>query len=123
MIKITLAILAAAAAGVAGLPDAAFATPDLTPAFRGTIVSTYPSGRSARLWLNPDGSYTGLGAKGAHYGGTWKLRGEQVCLRQAKPSPSFFTFCQTIPNVAPGGVWRSKSPKGEPLVNRLETGR
>ena len=35
---------------------AASAAPDLAPAFAGTIVSTYPDGRQAKLWLNPDGS-------------------------------------------------------------------
>jgi hypothetical protein len=104
-------------------PMAALAAPDLTPAFKGTIVSTYPSGRSAKLWLEPGGTYTGLGAKGAHYAGTWKLKGEKVCLRQTKPTPSLFSFCQAIPNVGPGGTWDSRSPKGEPLKNRLEPGR
>ncbi|MDB5430602.1 MAG: hypothetical protein JWP35_1718 [Caulobacter sp.] len=105
------------------LAGSALAAPDLTPAFKGTIVSTYPSGRSARLFLNRDGTYTGIGAKGAHYAGTWKLKGEKVCLKQTNPTPSLFTFCQSIPNVGPGGTWASKSPKGEPLKNRLEPGR
>jgi hypothetical protein len=121
----SLRILALTLFLVAAPPMAvqAIAAPDLTPAFRGTIVSTYPSGRSARLWLNANGTYTGLGAKGAHYAGVWKLRGEKVCLRQTRPSPSLFTFCQDIPNVGPGGTWASRSPKGEPLRNRLESTR
>lgn len=101
----------------------ALAAPDLTPAFRGTIVSTYPSGRSAKLWLNPDGTYKGRGAKGAAYAGVWKLKGEKVCLKQTQPKSIPFTFCQSIPNVKAGQTWTSKSPKGEPLVNRLEAGR
>jgi hypothetical protein len=119
---LTLLLASALLAGPL-LAGSALAAPDLTPAFKGTIVSTYPSGRSAKLFLNRDGSYTGIGAKGAHYAGTWKLKGEKVCLKQTKPTPSLFTFCQSIPNVGPGGTWASKSPKGEPLKNRLEPSR
>ena len=115
--------LAAAALGAMALGADAWAAPDLTPAFKGTIVSTYPSGRSARLWLNPDGTFTGLGAKGAHYAGVWKLKGDSFCMRQTKPLTLPLTFCQPMPAVGPDGTWASKSPKGEPLTNRLEPGR
>ena len=32
-------------------------------AFGNTIVSTYPDGRQAQLWLHPDGSYTAEGRR------------------------------------------------------------
>ncbi len=36
----------------------------LEPAFANTIVSTYPDGRTAKLWLERDGAYRGQSRKG-----------------------------------------------------------
>ena len=102
---------------------AALAAPDLTPAFKGTIVSTYPSGRSTKLWLNPDGTYTAQRTHGGRTSGVWKFKGDRVCLTQKQPASFPFSFCNAIPAVGAGQTWQSKSPKGEPLNNRLEPTR
>jgi hypothetical protein len=101
----------------------AHAAPDLAPAFKGTIVSTYPSGRASRLWLNADGTFTGLGAKGGRFAGVWSVKGELLCMRERKPFPMPFTYCTAIPTCPPGEAWAAKNALGEPVQNRLEPGR
>jgi hypothetical protein len=103
---------------------AATATPSLDAAFGNTIVSTYPSGRSAKLWLEQDGTYSARGAKGAPSGGTWSTKDGGLCLKQRKPYPAPVTYCSSIPeNAKIGTVWDAKSLKNEPLKNRIEAGR
>ena len=98
--------------------------PQLEAAFDNTIVSTYPSGRSARLWLNRDGSFTARGAKGAASSGVWSIKGGELCLKQRKPFPAPVTYCSPVPEDARvGAEWSAKSLKGEPLKNRIEVGR
>jgi len=102
----------------------AVAAPQLEAAFDNTIVSTYPSGRSARLWLDRDGSFTARGAKGAASSGAWSIKGGELCLRQRKPFPAPITYCSPVPDGAGvGAAWSAKSLKGEPLKNRIEAGR
>jgi hypothetical protein len=96
---------------------------DLAPAFRNTIVSTYPSGRSAKLWLNRDGSYTGQGAKGGRTAGKWSIKGDDLCLRQTKPFGLPIRYCTPIVKGGVGTRWSARSPKDEPLRNRLVAGR
>lgn len=92
-------------------------------AFGNTIVSTYPSGRSTKLWLNRNGTYEGQRTNGKRTAGKWTLKGGKVCLRQTRPTGIPLTFCSTVPNGRVGATWTSKSPKGEPLRNRLVAGR
>ena len=47
---------------LASASPSASAPPALEKAFQGTIVSTYPDGRKAELWMNPDGAFTSMGA-------------------------------------------------------------
>jgi len=65
-------------------PAAALAEPDasMAPAFKGTIVSTYPDGRKGRLWLSEDGSYKASGRRGDMSSGHWKVKGDNVCLSE-----------------------------------------
>jgi hypothetical protein len=118
-----LPILAAALA-IALAPAARAAPPArLEPAFGNTIVSTYPSGRSTRLWLKRDGTYEGQRTNGKRTAGRWTVKGAKVCLRQTRPAGLPLTFCSAIPAGRVGATWTSKSPKGEPLNNRLVAGR
>ncbi|HYE46749.1 MAG TPA: hypothetical protein VEA44_13370 [Caulobacter sp.] len=116
----TLAALALALSAVSA--PAAPRSP-LEAAFGNTIVSTYPSGRSTRLWLNRNGTYEGQRTNGKRTAGKWTVKGGKVCLRQTKPAGIPLTFCSKIPSGKVGAVWNSKSPKGEPLRNRLVAGR
>ena len=78
----------AAALLVAGAAPALAASPvTLAAAFDNTIISTYEDGRIAKLWLDPDGRYRGEGRRGDASNGRWKVKGEKLCLRQARPLP------------------------------------
>jgi hypothetical protein len=116
-------ILAVAVSGTMLTPAAAESSTSLKPAFKNTIVSTYPSGRSTRLWLAADGSSKAQRTNGRFTKGKWSRKGDEVCLRQTGPIPIPITFCSPIPAVYVGATWRGKSPKGEPLTNRLVAGR
>lgn len=101
----------------------ASAASPIEAAFGNTIVSTYPSGRSTKLWLKRDGSYVGQRTNGKRTSGRWTLKGGELCLRQTGPVTIPLRFCSPIPRVKVGASWQGKSPKGEPLRNRLVRGR
>lgn len=101
-------------------PMTTFAASPVEAAFGNTIVSTYPSGRSTKLWLNRDGTYVGQRTNGKRTAGKWSLKGGKVCLKQ---NGLPLTFCSKVPAGKVGLTWFSKSPKGEPLKNRLVAGR
>ena len=97
---------------------------DLEAAFDNTIQSTYPSGRSAKLWLARDGSFTARGAKGAASSGVWSVKAGELCLKQRRPFPAPVTYCSPIPpDARVGSEWSARSLKGEPLKNRIVAGR
>lgn len=104
-------------------PMTTFAASPVEAAFGNTIVSTYPSGRSTKLWLNRNGTYEGQRTNGKRTAGKWSLKGGKVCLKQTKPAGIPLTFCSKVPAGKVGLTWSSKSPKGEPLKNRLVAGR
>lgn len=110
-------IFAGLLAAIAG-PAAADAR--LTPAFSGTIVSTYPDGRTAHLWLNSDGTYTAEGRRRKPSSGAWSIKGERICLKQRKPIAAPFTHCEPIPS---GQQWSSKAVTGERIKVKLVPGR
>jgi hypothetical protein len=56
---LTATVLTAAPAPAAGV----------APAFGNTIVSTYPDGRTAKAWLQSDGTYLGEGRRGGRTSG------------------------------------------------------
>jgi hypothetical protein len=111
--------MAAAAASAAACPDPASR---IQPAFGNTIVSTYPDGRQAHLWLYADGSYAGIGNRGDRNSGRWKLKGERICFRQAKPHAIPFSFCTAIPAGGVGASWSARAVTGEMLRIRLISG-
>lgn len=122
MIRPSSAVIA-----VAGLlllaPTGSLAASPVEAAFGNTIISTYPSGRSTKLWLNRNGTYEGQRTNGKRTSGTWTVKGAKVCLKQKKPIAIPITFCDSAPKGGVGTRWNSKSPKGEPLKNRLVAGR
>lgn len=117
----TLLIVAAVAATVSATSPTAV----LEPAFRNTIVSTYPDGKTTKLWLNRDGGYQALRANGVRTSGNWVMKGEKVCMTQKAPIYIPLAFCTLIPHQAAiiGASWMAKGLKGEPVRHTLTAGR
>lgn len=115
-----LGLAGAAALSATAVAAAAPSTdPAFKAAFTGTIVSTYPDGRQAKLWLSPDGSYKAEGRKHDPSSGHWKIKGDKVCLKQSSPIPAPFSFCTPKPAAK---EWRAKAYTGEPITVRLVPG-
>ena len=91
----------------------------LQPAFRGTIVSTYPDGRTAKLWLNPDGTYRAEGRRHDPSSGRWRIKGDKICLKQAQPPTLPFSYCTGMPANGMREPWRGKAVTGEQIVIHL----
>jgi hypothetical protein len=101
----------------------AHADPSLVDkAFGNTIVSTYPDGRTAELWLKPDGSYTAEGRRHDPSRGHWRLKGNRLCLSQVRPMPSPFSYCTAMPSEGMGKAWPAKAVTGERISVRLVRG-
>jgi hypothetical protein len=94
----------------------------LDQAFGNTIVSTYPDGRTAELWLQPDGGYTAMGRRGDGSRGHWKVKGQRLCLKQSNPIPAPFSYCTPIPDAGLGAAWIAKAVTGEEIRVRLVKG-
>ena len=112
--------LAVAAATAAFAPAQAAG---LDEAFSNTIISTYPDGRQAELWLNRDGSYNAEGRRHDRSSGHWAVKGDKVCLRQSKPWAPPFAFCTPMIRGGVGSTWSAKAVTGEPIHVRLVAGR
>jgi hypothetical protein len=96
---------------------------DMHAAFGNTVVSTYPDGRSQKIWLHPDGTWDGLSRTGNALAGRWNMKGEKVCLRQTKPPTLPFSYCSAFPQHPDVGVqWTSKDIGGTPIRLTLEKG-
>ena len=91
------------------------AASDLQAAFRNTLVSTYPDGRTARLWLAEDGQYEGQDRRGGRNAGVWRVRDP--------PLPMPGQFCTPIVRVAVGGSWSTRAMTGETIRVTLVAGR
>ncbi len=108
--KIVLAISIAAIAGSAFADTQAL----VSKAFGNTIVSTYPDGRKGEIWLNSDGSYTGLGRKKTDpSSGHWKIVGDQLCLSQSKPFVFGAKVCIKVPDAGLESGFQNKAVTGE----------
>ena len=105
--------LLSAVGGVALLT--ATAPPALQKAFTGTIVSTYPDGRTAKLWMNPSGTYTSEGRRHDRHSGRWTLKGDKVCFHRG-----LFGYCTPIPT---GSSFTTRAITGETIQVRLAPGR
>ena len=91
-------------------------------AFGNTIVSTYPDGRQAELWLQADGSYKAEGRRGDPSSGHWRVKGDRLCLHQSHPVPSPFGYCTNIPAAGMNTSWPAKAVTGEKITVRLAHG-
>ncbi|HWE47530.1 MAG TPA: hypothetical protein VG407_16020 [Caulobacteraceae bacterium] len=105
--------LAAAATALAAAPAAA---PTLDKAFQGTIISTYPDGRKAELWMRRDGTFTSEGRRHDRHTGTWSVRGAKVCFKRG-----IFSYCTAVPTN--DAEFTTKAVTGETIRVRLVPGR
>jgi hypothetical protein len=102
--------------GVVLLTAAAPLPGSVQKAFTGTIVSTYPDGRKAELWMNPSGAYTSMGRRGDRHSGHWSLKGDKVCFKRG-----LFSYCSAIPSE--GTSFTTRAVTGETIQVRLVPGR
>ena len=96
----------------AGAPSA---PPELEKAFHGTIISTYPDGRKAELWMNPDGSFTSEGRRHERHSGHWSVKGDKVCFKRG-----LFGYCTAMPTES---AFTTKAVTGEMIKVKLVPGR
>jgi len=89
-------------------------------AFGNTLLTIDPDGRSRKIWLQPDGTWTGLSRRGLDLAGKWKMDGDKVCLTQSKPA-LLGSLCQTFPTDLKSGV-ESKDPTGKTVKLKLVKG-
>ena len=94
----------------------------LEQAFGSTIVSTYPDGRQAELWLKRDGSYTAEGRRHDHSSGTWQVKDDKLCLKQHAPFPAPFSYCTPVPQGGLDTPWTGKAYTGEQIRIKLMKG-
>jgi hypothetical protein len=126
ILALTVGLTAGPAARAAD--EAAVHDSRLEAAFGSTIVSTYPDGRQAELWLKRDGTYEAEGRRHDRTGGTWQLKsdkdGMKLCLKQQRPfaPPPFFSYCPIVPEGGIDRPWTSKAFTGEPISIRLVHG-
>ena len=94
----TLAVLLLDATVLAGTARAGEPpSPGVAATFGNTVISTYPDGRTQKIWIQPDGAWTGVSRKGVPLVGRWTVRDGKVCLRQSRPPTLPLSFCQALP--------------------------
>lgn len=122
--------LAAGAATAVRAEDEAQGMPHderLEKAFGSTIVSTYPDGRQAELWLKRDGTYESEGRRHDRSSGVWQVKGDEkqgrkLCMKQRRPIPAPFSFCTPVPEAGLDRPWTAKAYTGEQISVRLVRG-
>ena len=120
MLRTSLVLALALAAGPC-LAEDGFGL--LATAFTNTIVSTYPDGRTAKLWLKPGGVYLAEGRYHEPTNGHWRVKDDKLCLAQAHPFAFGFVYCTALSQFRSGTRWISKAVTGETIEIRLEQGR
>ena len=121
MTALACALAIAPAARAAGGPSDADRRAMLEKAFGATIVSTYPDGRQAELWLERDGGYRMESRRHDHSDGHWQIKDDKLCLKQAHPFPAPFSFCTPAPATL-DKPWTAKSVTGDLVVLKLVEG-
>ncbi len=112
--------MAAFLAGPLAAHAAATPSANVKAAFGNTVLTIDPDGRSRKIWLRPDGTWTGLSRRGLDLAGKWTVKGDKVCLRQSKP-PLFGSMCETFPTDPKVGV-ETKDPTGKVIQLKLVEG-
>ncbi len=120
MLRISLVLALAAAAGPSLADDGSSL---IAAAFGNTIISTYPNGLTAKLWLQPGGVYTALGRYHEPSNGHWKVKDGRLCLKQAHPFAFGYVYCTGLSRFSSGGRWTARAVTGETLQIRLVRGQ
>jgi hypothetical protein len=120
MLRISLAL---ALAGIAAPSFAGDATTLLAAAFGNTIVSTYPDGRTAKLWLQPEGVYTAEGPARDHSNGRWRVKEGKLCFKQSRPFAFGYVYCTHLGQFASGSSWIARAVTGETIQITLVRGK
>lgn len=107
--------------GLAAAPLAVLAAEPspLARAFGNTVVSTYPDGRTALVWLRKDGTYSGETRRRTPTSGTWSLKAGKVCLKQSRPVAVPFSYCTELPATE---SWKARAVTGEPVTMKVVKG-
>jgi hypothetical protein len=93
----------------------------MAPVVGNTLFTIDPEGRSRKLWLKADGTWTGLSRRGLDLAGKWRVDGEKLCLSQSKPAlPG--SLCQKLPADLTLGGDAVKADNGETRL-KLVKGR
>lgn len=116
MALLLAAALAAPLAAQAATPPPA----NVAAAFGNTVLTIDPDGRSRKIWLKPDGTWTGLSRRGLDLAGKWSVQGDKVCLKQSKPR-LIGSLCETFPSKLDAGV-DAKDPAGKTVRLKLVKG-
>ncbi len=120
--KLTLRLVLGVYVALSAL-NAQAAPSGVAPAFGNTVISTYPDGRSQRIWISADGTWEGVNRRGKSIGGRWTVNGQKVCLRQTRPPTLPISYCTHFPeDSAPGVQWSSKDLQGTPIQLTLHKG-
>ncbi len=127
-LALALPLAAGIAASAARAEDEAQTAHDarLEMTFGSTIVSTYPDGRQAELWLKRDGTYESEGRRHDRSSGVWQIKGDdkeghKLCMKQRRPIPAPFSFCTPCPERL-DRPWTAKAYTGEQISVRLVHG-
>jgi hypothetical protein len=116
MLLLTLTLLAAPTTAVAAAAPSA----NVSAAFGNTLLTIDPDGRTRKIWLQPDGTWTGLSRRGLDLAGKWTVEGEKVCLTQSKPAlPG--SMCQKFPTDPEIGI-ETKDATGKRIRLKLVKG-
>jgi hypothetical protein len=115
-----LIIAAVLALGLPALSAKAGPAAGAAAAFGNTVVTTDPDGRSRKIWLQPDGTWTGKSRRGLDLAGKWTERDDKVCLTQSKPR-LFGSMCERFPSDPKVGI-DAKDPTGKQVHLKLVKG-
>ncbi len=121
MIRSLAFLLATFLAAPALAHAAAAPSADVSAAFGNTLLTIDPDGRSRKIWLKPDGTWSGLSRRGLDLAGKWTVQDDKVCLRQSKPR-LLGSMCEKFPT-DPGISVQSKDPTGKRVQLKLVKGR
>jgi hypothetical protein len=115
-----LLLFAALAAAPLRAEAAAAPSAAVSAAFGNTVMTIDPDGRSRKIWLQPDGTWTGLSRRGLDLAGKWRVEGDKVCLSQSKPGlPG--SVCQKFPTDPEVGI-ETRDPTGKAIRLKLVKG-
>ena len=117
----SMALLLATFLAAPLIAQAAPASPaNVKAAFGNTVLTIDPDGRSRKIWLKPDGTWTGLSRRGLDLAGKWTVKGDKVCLSQSKPR-LLGSLCEQFPTDPKVGV-ETTDPTGKTVRLKLVKG-